>query len=103
MSQLDNVSVATTGNVYFDGRCVSFTVHTADGARKTVGVIQPSSLTFTTGAPEVIDVQKGRCRVRLPGTDEWQERIAGQQFSVGPDSSFDIEVLEELHYLCHFG
>ena len=45
MSQFDNVSVIAKANVYFDGKCVSHTVIFADGTRKTVGVIFPSSFT----------------------------------------------------------
>ena len=33
MSQLENVNLSATGNVYFDGKCVSYTFHTADGTR----------------------------------------------------------------------
>ena len=50
MSQFDNVSVVKKANVYFDGKCVSHTVQFADGTKKTVGVILPSSLLFNTGA-----------------------------------------------------
>jgi len=46
-------SVSTRANVYFDGKCVSHTVTGADGSKKSVGVILPSSLKFNTGAPEV--------------------------------------------------
>ena len=59
MSQYDNVSVVKKANVYFDGKCVSHTVVLADGTKKTVGVILPSSLTFNTGAPVL--------KVRLDG------------------------------------
>ena len=103
MSQLDQVSVLTEANVFFDGRCVSHTVLGADGSRKSVGVIFPAALTFSTGAPEVMELVKGRCKVRLDGSDEWQDYGAGQQFSVPGDSRFDIEVNETLHYVCHFG
>ena len=82
MSQFDNVSVVKQANVYFDGRCVSHTVVLADGARKTVGVILPSSLTFNTGAPEIGD---------------------GQSFAVPGNSSFEIACDEPYHYVCHFG
>ncbi len=37
MTQIDNVSVLTKANVYFDGTCVSHTVLLADGTRKSVG------------------------------------------------------------------
>jgi uncharacterized protein YaiE (UPF0345 family) len=66
-SQFDNVSVVKQANVYFDGKCISHTVLLADGSRKTIGVIMPSSLTFTTGAAEVMECVAGSCRVRLNG------------------------------------
>lgn len=102
MSQFDNVSVVKKSNVYFDGKCVSHTVLFADGSRKTVGVIFPSSLTFGTGAPEIMEVVGGRCRVRLDGETTWNEYAAGQSFSVPGNSRFDIETLELLDYVCHF-
>ncbi|HQV41376.1 MAG: pyrimidine/purine nucleoside phosphorylase [Moraxellaceae bacterium] len=102
MSQFDNVSVTTKANVYFDGKCVSHTVQFADGTRKSVGVIFPSSLTFNTGAPEIMELNAGHCRIRLSGATEWQEYQGGQSFSVPGNSSFDIETLEMLDYVCHF-
>ena len=103
MTQFDNVSVIKQANVYFDGKCVSHTVVFPDGTRKSVGVILPAQLVFTTGAPEVMEVNGGRCRVRLAGQTEWNEYAAGQSFDVPGDSSFDIDVLETLDYVCHFG
>ena len=102
-SQLDNVSIVKKANIYFDGKCVSHTVLFADGSRKTVGVIFPSLLTFTTGAPEVIEINAGRCRVRLKGESEWRDYGPGHSFSAPGNSSFDIETLELLDYVCHFG
>ena len=103
MSQFDNVSVVKQANVYFDGRCVSHTVVLADGARKTVGVILPSSLTFNTGAPEIMEGVGGSCRVRLKGENEWTTWGDGQSFTVPGDSSFEIACDEPYHYVCHFG
>src|SRR5512135_788323 len=104
MSQLDSVSVFKQANVYFDGKCVSHTVQFADGTRKSVGVILPASLTFNTGAPEIMEGVAGACRGRLKGEGEWREYGAGQSFSVPGNSSFDIEVTgEPYHYVCHFG
>ena len=102
MSQFDHVSVVKQANVYFDGKCVSHTVLFADGTKKTVGVIFPSQLTFNTGAPEIMEVNAGRCRVRLKGESQWQEYAAGERFSVPGNSSFDIETVELLDYVCHF-
>lgn len=103
MSSLDNVSVLKKSNVYFDGKCVSHTVHCADGSRKTVGVIFPSALTFSTGAPERMEIVGGRCRIRLAGAQDWQEYGGGGAFEVPGNSSFDIEVIDTVDYVCHFG
>lgn len=103
MSQFDNVSVVKKANVYFDGKCVSHTVMLADGTRKSVGVILPASLTFNTGAPEVMELLGGRCRVRLAGESGWKDYAGGTSFSVPGNSSFDIEVSEAVDYVCHFG
>ena len=103
MSQFDNVSVVKQANVYFAGKCVSHTVILADGARKTVGVILPSTLTFNTGAPEVMEGVGGSCRVRLKGENDWTTWTTGQSFQVPGDSSFEIACDEPYHYVCHFG
>jgi len=96
-------AVSTRANVYFDGKCVSHGIELADGTKKSVGVILPSTLTFNTGAPEVMDLVDGACRVRLAGSDDWASYAGGQSFSVPGNSSFDIEVTKTLHYVCHFG
>ena len=101
--KFDGVSVATKANVYFDGKCVSHGITLADGTKKSVGVVLPSALTFNTGAAEVMDVVDGACRVKLRGSADWVAYGTGQSFSVPGDSSFDIEVTQTLHYVCHFG
>ena len=102
MSQFDNVSVIKKANVYFDGKCISHTVQFPDGSKKTVGVIFPSSLVFNTGAPEIMEINGGVCKVRLKGESEWKTYQAGEKFSVPGNSSFDIETVELLDYVCHF-
>lgn len=103
MSEFENVTVLKKANVYFGGQCVSHTVVCADGSRKSVGVILPSQLTFTTQAPEVMELIAGRCRVRLKGEPTWKDYSEGQSFAVPGQSSFEIETLDALHYVCHFG
>ena len=102
MSTLQNVTLSKKSNVYFDGKCISHTALLADGTRKTVGVIFPSTLTFNTGAPETMELVAGKCRVRLAGA-EWTSYEGGQQFDVPANSTFDIETLEMIDYVCHFG
>lgn len=103
MSQFDNVSVIKQANVYFDGKCVSHTLIFSDGTRKSVGVIFPSQLTFNTGSPEIMEILGGECRVKLAGDGVWCSYSAGESFQVPGNSAFDIETLDTLHYVCHFG
>lgn len=103
MSQFDQVSVVKKANIYFDGKCVSHTVLFADGSRKSVGVIFPSLLNFGTDQPEVMEIIAGVCRVKLEGASDWATYTAGQSFSVPGKSRFDIETIETLDYVCHFG
>ena len=102
MTQFHNVSVVKQANVFFDGKCVSHTVEFADGSKKTVGVILPSSLLFNTGSPEVMESVAGSCRVRIKGESDWKVYAAGQSFEVPGNSSFEIACDEPYHYVCHF-
>ncbi|PHV04882.1 hypothetical protein CSQ96_23120 [Janthinobacterium sp. BJB412] len=102
-AQFEQVSVVKKSNIYFDGKCVSHSIVLADGSKKTLGVIFPSALTFNTGAPETMEVIGGVCKVKLAGAGDWTTYTAGQQFQIGANSHFDIETLETLDYVCHFG
>ncbi len=102
--KIDGVAVCTKASVYFDGKCISHGIEFADGTRKSVGVILPAALTFSTNAPEVMECTAGSCRVRFKGETEWKTYGAGESFKVPGDSSFDIEVVgEPYHYICHYG
>ena len=103
MTKFDNVSVTKKANVFFDGKCMSHTVHFADGSRKSVGVILPAKLTFKTAEPEIMEIPAGSCRAKLPGASDWHTDRAGESFKVPANASFDIEALETLDYVCHFG
>jgi len=101
-TQFDNVSVVKKANLYFDGKCVSHTVLFPDGTKKTIGVIFPSTLKFNTGAAEIMELNAGKCRIKLAGATDWQTYEGGQKFDVPANSSFDIETVETLDYVCHF-
>jgi purine/pyrimidine-nucleoside phosphorylase len=101
--RIERASILTKANVFFEGRCVSHTVYTADGARKSVGVILPGTLTFDTAASERMEIVAGRCRVQLAGSAVTKDHGPGEEFSVAANSSFRIEALEPVHYVCHFG
>jgi purine/pyrimidine-nucleoside phosphorylase len=100
---INNASITTKANVYFDGKCVSHSFTNAEGVKKSVGVVLPSTLTFGTGAAEIMECVAGSCEYKLKGADEWLTSSAGEKFSVPANSSFDIKVAESYHYICHFG
>ncbi len=101
--QLQGASVATKANVFFDGKCVSHTVTLANGEKKSVGVVLAATLTFNTAAAEIMECVAGACEYKLAGSNEWKTSGPGTQFSVPANSSFDIQVAEAYHYICHFG
>jgi uncharacterized protein YaiE (UPF0345 family) len=105
-THIDSVTVTTKASVYFDGKCVSHGITFADGTKKSVGVILPATLTFNTGAPEIMECVAGSCDYMLDGTDAWVTSAEGQQFSVPGNAKFQIRVtegFEAYHYICHFG
>ena len=101
--KIDGVAVTTKANVYFDGKCVSHGITLADGTKKSVGVILPASLIFSTDAPEIMECVAGACEYKLAGSDNWVKSSAGDQFSVPGNSKFEIRVADAYHYICHFG
>ena len=104
-AQFDQVSVVKKSNIYFDGKCVSHNIVFADGSKKSVGVIFPSSLTFNTGAAEIMECVGGACEYKLAGTDHWVSSSVGESFSVPGNSKFEIRVApgaSAYHYICHF-
>ena len=102
-THIDGVSVTTQASVYFDGKCISHGITFPDGTKKSVGVILPATLTFNTGAPEIMECVAGSCEYRLAGTEAWIKSGAGEQFSIPSNAKFDIRVTEPYHYICHFG
>jgi len=102
-THIDGVTVTTAASVYFDGKCVSHGITFADGTKKSVGVVLPASLTFNTGAPEIMECVAGSCDYKLAGSETWLTSKPGDTFSIPGNSSFDIRVTEPYHYICHFG
>jgi Uncharacterized protein conserved in bacteria len=102
-TEFANVTVHTKANIYFDGKVVSHTVLTSDGAKKTLGLIYPGSFHFGTGAPERMEIVAGSCRVKIDGSSETHDYAAGQHFDVPGNSGFDIEVTSGIcEYICSF-
>lgn len=102
-TEFKNVTVHTKANIYFDGKVVSHTVITPEGAKKTLGLIYPGSFHFGTGAPERMEIVAGACRVKIDGSSDTRDYAAGQHFDVPGNSGFDIEVASGIcEYICSF-
>ncbi len=102
-TEFKGVTAVAKANVYFDGKVVSHTILSPDGARKTLGLIYPGSFHFGTAAAERMEIVAGSCRVRLDGTSAWSTHGTGQMFEVPAKSGFDIEVASGIcEYICSF-
>jgi uncharacterized protein YaiE (UPF0345 family) len=99
--QFDSVSVSKKANVFFDGKCVSHTVTLANGQRKSVGVILPSTLRFDLSTKEIMEVIDGTAFVVINGAPE-QVFSAGQCWEVEKGGYFIIRAEAPVHYVCHF-
>lgn len=100
---IENATVTLKANVYFDGGVVSHTVLSADGKRRTIGLIRPGTYVFNTDAPELMEIIAGTCRVKLAGATDWKSFAAGSEFRVAGKSRFEIAVDSGLaEYLCTF-
>ena len=101
MSSFENVTVAKKANVFFDGKCVSHTVTLADGVRKSVGIIFPSTLRFDLTTKEVMEVVDGMAFVSVNGEAE-KAYGAGETWTVEAGGYFVVRAEEVVHYVCHF-
>ena len=52
-------------NVYFDGKVVSRTLVFPDGAKKTLGIMQPGEFEFSAGDQEIMEIISGDLDVAL--------------------------------------
>ncbi|HLA75515.1 MAG TPA: pyrimidine/purine nucleoside phosphorylase [Gammaproteobacteria bacterium] len=100
--EFNNVTVSAKANVYFDGKVTSRTIITAEGKKKTLGVMLPGEYNFNAQVPERIDITQGRCRVKVPGKEIWTEYKAGQSFIIPANSNFEIKIDELLDYVCNY-
>ncbi len=101
--KIENVTATAKANVYFGGKVVSHTLVTADGERKTLGLIYPGKYHFGTEEAEDMVVVAGSCSVTLDGSEESNVHAKGDTFSIPANSGFDIAVTEGIcEYVCSF-
>ncbi len=91
----------TSHNTYFDGSVQSLGFERR-GQRATVGVIEPGTYRFDTGAPERMTVISGELEALLPGASEWTTYARGTSFEIDGDSAFEVRASAASAYLCEF-
>lgn len=92
---------STAHNTYFDGGVQSLGFE-RNGRRTTVGVIEPGTYRFDTGAPERMTVISGELDALLPGADGWRTYPCGTVFEIAGSSAFDVRTAAPSAYLCEF-
>lgn len=98
-----SVTATAKANIYFDGKVVSHTIHLADGAKKTLGLIYPGTYHFGTDAAERMEITDGTCTVVLDGFSETSNYGADSYFDVPAKSGFTITVATGIcQYVCSF-
>ena len=101
--EFPQVTALAKANVYFDGKVVSHTILSADGGKKTLGLIYPGTYHFGTDAAERMDITDGACVVTLDGSDMAASYGAGTHFEVPAKSGFTITVDGGIcQYVCAF-
>ena len=87
-------------NAYFEGRVQSLGINTAEGYA-TVGVMEPGKYTFSTSSEEHMVIVEGSVKVRLPGK-EWQDVGKSEKIVVPKGVSFDLDIPNEVGYICYY-
>ncbi len=88
-------------NEYFDGKVKSIAFQ-ADTLPATVGVMAKGEYEFGTSQKETMTIVSGALTVRLPGSEQWQTFIQGQQFIVEANQKFQLKVECDTAYLCTY-
>jgi hypothetical protein len=102
MSEFTNVTVIKKANVYFDGKVTSRAVIFPDGAKKTLGIMQPGEYEFGTAERELMEILAGDLDVLLPGETAWKTFSAGTSFEVPANARFALKVRTLTDYCCSY-
>ncbi len=86
-------------NEYFGGKVKSIGFENQDGVA-TVGVMEAGEYEFGTSTDEYMTVTSGSMKVLLPGEEEWKTFNKGEEFFIGKDKKFKLELKAPAAYLC---
>lgn len=86
-------------NEYFDGKVKSIAFTTEEGSA-TVGVMAAGEFEFGTDSIEIMTVISGSMEIKLPGSEQWKNFKAGDQFTVKKGVRFGVRTQADTSYLC---
>ena len=102
MAKYENVDVDKLANIYFKGNVISRNIFLQDGSRKTLGVMLPGKYEFNTDARELMEITSGKLNLKIQNDIEWTLIKVGMNFNIPKNSSFKVEVLELVNYICSY-
>ena len=102
MAKYENVDVDKLANIYFNGNVISRNIFLQDGSRKTLGVMLPGKYEFNTDARELMEITSGKLNLKIQNDIEWTLIKDGMDFNIPKNSSFKVEVLELVNYICSY-
>ena len=102
MSIYKNVDVDQLANIYFEGKVISRNIFLNDGSKKTLGVMLPGEYEFNTESRELMEITSGKLNLKIKGDNNWKLITEGNDFSIPKNSSFKVEVLELVNYICSY-
>ena len=102
MAKYENVDVDKLANIYFKGNVISRNIFLQDGSRKTLGVMLPGKYEFNTDARELMEIISGKLNLKIQNDIEWTLIKDGMDFNIPKNSSFKVEVLELVNYICSY-
>ena len=102
MDVFNGVDMAVKGNIYEEGKVTSRTFWTAEGERKTVGIMLPGSYSFSTSSNEKMEITNGSVEVQLASGGEWTGYREGGFFLVPAGVSFQIRCDGIAEYVCSY-
>ena len=102
MNIYKNVDVDKLANIYFEGKVISRNIFSKDGQKKTLGVMLPGEYEFNTESRELMEIISGKLNLKIKGNNDWRMITEGNDFNIPKNSSFKVEVLELVNYICSY-
>ena len=102
MNIYKDVDVDKSANIYFEGKVISRNIFFNDGSKKTLGVMLPGEYEFNTESRELMEITSGKLNLKIKGDNDWRMITEGDDFNIPKNSSFKVEVLELVNYICSY-